>query len=68
VFAAVGVPADDLVAALVQHGNGDGPDWLVLVGLDDDEVLSVVFRSLISMNRASSDGSSMWSPFSLSAQ
>ncbi|MBM9624564.1 hypothetical protein JE024_39170 (plasmid) [Streptomyces zhihengii] len=59
VFVAGGIASDDLVAAFVQDRDRDEPDRVVLVGLDDDEGVVRAVEASISMNSASSDGSSM---------
>ena len=68
VFAVGGVASDDFVTAFVQDRDGGEPGRVVFVGLDDDEGVSESLRSSISMNNASSDGSSIWSLLSLSAR
>jgi hypothetical protein len=68
VFAAGGVAADGLVAAFVEDGHGGEPGWVVLVGLHDDGRVVRVVQFADQVEQASSDGSSMWWPFSLLAQ
>jgi hypothetical protein len=68
VFASCAVAQDDLVAAFVADRHGGEPGGVVLVGWMTMNVLSASSSSLMRSNRASSDGSSMWCPFSLSAQ
>lgn len=68
VFPAGGVAADDLIAPSSRTATEVNQTGSSSSGWMTTKVLSTALRSSISMNSASSDGSSMWSPLSLSAR
>jgi hypothetical protein len=62
-----GVGAFDFVGAVGKEGDRGVPGGVVGGGVMVMKVFPVWFRSLSSMNSPSSEGSSIWSPFSVSA-
>jgi hypothetical protein len=66
-FAAGWVGAFDVVAAVGEEGDGGVPGGVIVGGSNGEKVFAAWFRPDSSRNRPSWEGSSMWSPFSVSA-